>query len=54
LTKKDLDKLFCKKKDQEFIKSLIKAKIIEKLKKIESKKSDRKALGLVTLLDSRR
>jgi hypothetical protein len=54
LAKKDIDKLFNKKKDQEFIKSLIKAKIVEKLKKIESKKTDKKTVVLVNLLDSRR
>ena len=42
LTKKSINTFFDKKKDKELIKSLIKAKILEKMKKIETKKNEKK------------
>ena len=42
MTKKSLDMFFDKKKDRDFVKSLIKAKIIEKLRKVEVTKNQKK------------
>ena len=46
LTKQSLDKLFDRKKDKSFIKNLIKAKIVEKLRKAEGQKGGKKASNL--------
>lgn len=46
LTKKSLSKFFDKKKDKDLIKRLIKDKIVEKLKKVEVRKSEKKVYNL--------